>query len=162
MSSKALREHDPAELMPLFERYAEKQFDAEAKELLACFPDPEAYSFQLILLPIKVAMRICPSTGIVPENVMATDCPIHGGKDPNFSVEPATGRWFCHSVCGRGGDIIDLEMALISPGTAISPRRGATCTRRCRPSGTPSSGPPNAQSGGAKPAPPAADRAHGG
>jgi CHC2 zinc finger len=39
-------------------------------------------------------------------------CPKHGGKDPNFSVEPATGRWYCHSVCGRGGDIIDLEMAL--------------------------------------------------
>jgi hypothetical protein len=39
-------------------------------------------------------------------------CPKHGGKDPNFSVDPATGRWFCHSVCGRGGDIIDLEMAL--------------------------------------------------
>src|SRR5205823_2783780 len=73
MSSKALREHDPAELMPFFERYAEKQFDAEAKELLASFPDPEAYSFQSILLPIKVAMRICPRTGIVPENVMATD-----------------------------------------------------------------------------------------
>jgi len=39
-------------------------------------------------------------------------CPKHGGKDPNFSVDPATGRWFCHSVCGHGGDIIDLEMAL--------------------------------------------------
>jgi len=74
MSSKALREHDPAELMPLFERYAEKRFDAEAKELLACFPDPEAYSLKLILLPMKVAMRICPSTGVIlPENVMATD-----------------------------------------------------------------------------------------
>ena len=74
MSSKALREHDPAELMPLFERYAEKQFDAEAKELLACFPDPEAYSFKLILLPMNVAMRICPSTGIIlPENVAATE-----------------------------------------------------------------------------------------
>jgi len=35
MSSKALREHDPAELMPFFERYAEKQFDAKAKELPA-------------------------------------------------------------------------------------------------------------------------------
>ena len=74
MSSKALREHDPAELMPFFERYAEKQFDAEAKELLACFPDPEAYSFRLILLPMKVAMRICPNVGIIlPENVSATD-----------------------------------------------------------------------------------------
>lgn len=39
-------------------------------------------------------------------------CGVHGGKDPNFSVEPATGRWYCHSVCGCGGDIIDLEMAL--------------------------------------------------
>ena len=60
--------------MPFFERYAEKQFDAEAKELLACFPDPEAYSFRLILLPMKVAMRICPNVGIIlPENVSATD-----------------------------------------------------------------------------------------
>lgn len=74
MSSKALREQDPAELMPLFERYAEKQFDAEAKELLACFPDPEAYSLKLILLPMKVAIRICPSSGIIlPEDVGATE-----------------------------------------------------------------------------------------
>ncbi len=74
MSSKALREHDPAELMPLFERYAEKQFDAEAKELLACFPDPETYSFKLILLPMNVATRICPTSGIIlPEDVGATD-----------------------------------------------------------------------------------------
>ena len=74
MSSKALREHDPAELMPLFERYAEKQFYAEAKELLACFPDPETYSLNLILLPTKVATRICPTSGIIlPQNVGATD-----------------------------------------------------------------------------------------
>jgi hypothetical protein len=39
-------------------------------------------------------------------------CKIHGGKNDNFSVESATGRWFCHSSCGRGGDIIDLEIAL--------------------------------------------------
>ena len=39
-------------------------------------------------------------------------CPRHRGKDPNFKVEAATGRWYCHSVCGCGGDIIDLEMAL--------------------------------------------------
>jgi hypothetical protein len=68
MSSKALREHDPTELMPLFERYAERLFDAEAKELLACFPDPEAYSFQMILLPMKVATRICPRTGTWSKN----------------------------------------------------------------------------------------------
>jgi putative DNA primase/helicase len=41
-------------------------------------------------------------------------CKIHGGENDNFSVESATGRWFCHSACGRGGDIIDLEMALTS------------------------------------------------
>src|SRR5262245_14675760 len=39
-------------------------------------------------------------------------CKIHRGKNDSFSVESATGRWFCHSTCGRGGDIIDLEMAL--------------------------------------------------
>jgi len=39
-------------------------------------------------------------------------CPIHHGTDDNFAVDPATGRWFCHSTCGRGGDILDLEAAL--------------------------------------------------
>jgi hypothetical protein len=73
MSTKALREHDPLELMPLFERYAEKQFDAEAKELLACFPDPEAYSHQLIMLPMKVVLGICPTSGILAEDVLATE-----------------------------------------------------------------------------------------
>ncbi len=27
-------------------------------------------------------------------------------------MEPDTGRWFCHSTCGRGGDILELEAAL--------------------------------------------------
>lgn len=39
-------------------------------------------------------------------------CPIHGGKDDNFAVEAATGQWYCHSQCGRGGSLIDLEMEL--------------------------------------------------
>ena len=39
-------------------------------------------------------------------------CPIHGGKNDNFAVQSATGRWFCHSTCGRGGDILTLEEAL--------------------------------------------------
>ena len=72
MSSKALREHDPTELMPLFERYAEKQFDAEAKEWLACLPDPDAYSLHLILLPMTIATRISPGAGVLPEDVSAT------------------------------------------------------------------------------------------
>jgi putative DNA primase/helicase len=40
--------------------------------------------------------------------------PIHNGKDPNFSVNAETGLWMCHSQCGRGGSIYDLEMALSS------------------------------------------------
>ena len=40
-------------------------------------------------------------------------CPIHPGKNDNFVVEPVTGRWYCHSACGRGGDILELEEALI-------------------------------------------------
>jgi hypothetical protein len=40
-------------------------------------------------------------------------CPIHHGKKDNFAVEAATGRWYCHSACGRGGDILELELALI-------------------------------------------------
>jgi hypothetical protein len=39
-------------------------------------------------------------------------CPIHGGKDLNFSVDANTGRWFCHSTCQRGGDIPELEQAI--------------------------------------------------
>jgi DNA primase len=39
-------------------------------------------------------------------------CPIHGGKDDNFAVESATGCWYCHSACQRGGDIISLEREL--------------------------------------------------
>lgn len=39
-------------------------------------------------------------------------CPIHQGTNPNFAVDPATGRWFCHSKCGAGGSILELEGAL--------------------------------------------------
>ena len=39
-------------------------------------------------------------------------CPVHGGKDLNFAVESSTGQAFCHSVCGRGFDILSLEMEL--------------------------------------------------
>jgi hypothetical protein len=39
-------------------------------------------------------------------------CPIHHGKNDSFAVEPDTGRWFCHSTCGRGGDLLELEAAL--------------------------------------------------
>src|SRR5688572_12209333 len=39
-------------------------------------------------------------------------CPIHSGKDDNFAVNTETGQWRCHSKCGRGGDILSLEMEL--------------------------------------------------
>lgn len=39
-------------------------------------------------------------------------CPVHHGKRDSFAVQPDTGRWFCHSTCGRGGDIIELETAI--------------------------------------------------
>lgn len=39
-------------------------------------------------------------------------CPIHDGKDPNFTVDSETGQAHCHSRCGRGFDILSLEMAI--------------------------------------------------
>jgi len=39
-------------------------------------------------------------------------CPIHAGTNDNFAVNADTGMWYCHSQCGRGGSMIDLEMAL--------------------------------------------------
>jgi hypothetical protein len=38
-------------------------------------------------------------------------CPIHGGKSENFAIAN-NGAWFCHSKCGRGGDIFELEKSL--------------------------------------------------
>ena len=39
-------------------------------------------------------------------------CPVHGGTNPNFSVNSETGMATCHSKCGKGWDIIGLEMEL--------------------------------------------------
>jgi DNA primase len=39
-------------------------------------------------------------------------CPLHGGRDANFSVSERAGLWNCFSVCGRGGSVIDLVSAL--------------------------------------------------
>lgn len=39
-------------------------------------------------------------------------CPIHKGRDANFSVSEREGLWNCFSVCGRGGSVIDLVAAL--------------------------------------------------
>ena len=37
-------------------------------------------------------------------------CPIHNGTGDNFTVNAETGMWYCHSQCGRGGSMFDLEM----------------------------------------------------
>ena len=39
-------------------------------------------------------------------------CPIHKGTRDSFAVNTETGEWFCHSQCGRGGSLADLEMEL--------------------------------------------------
>jgi hypothetical protein len=36
-------------------------------------------------------------------------CPLHHGRKLSFAIDPETGRWFCHSECLRGGDILELE-----------------------------------------------------
>jgi DnaB-like helicase C terminal domain/CHC2 zinc finger/Toprim-like len=43
-------------------------------------------------------------------------CPVHNGKDLNFSVNIETGFAHCHSQCGRGWDVISLEMELTGVG----------------------------------------------
>ncbi len=39
-------------------------------------------------------------------------CPLHGGENDSFAIDPETGSWFCHSKCARGGSLIDFEMEL--------------------------------------------------
>jgi uncharacterized protein (DUF927 family) len=39
-------------------------------------------------------------------------CPIHRGARDSFAVNLEKGTWFCHSNCGRGGDITAFEMAI--------------------------------------------------
>lgn len=37
---------------------------------------------------------------------------MHNGEGDNFSIDSATGMGFCHSQCGKGWDILGLEMEL--------------------------------------------------
>jgi len=39
-------------------------------------------------------------------------CLIHRGTNPSFSVDPETGAWHCHSKCGRGGSLVELQRIL--------------------------------------------------
>lgn len=44
-------------------------------------------------------------------NRFVGSCPFHDEKSPSFTVYPENQSWFCFS-CNRGGDVIDLTMAV--------------------------------------------------
>lgn len=39
-------------------------------------------------------------------------CPVHQGKRDSFAVNPTNGQAFCHSACGRGWTMVELEREL--------------------------------------------------
>lgn len=39
-------------------------------------------------------------------------CPVHNGEGDNFAVDARTGMSHCHSQCGKGWDVLGLEMEL--------------------------------------------------
>jgi hypothetical protein len=53
-----------------------------------------------------------PSLKITSQREWRGPCPVHSGKDPNFAVNAETGLAQCHSQCGRGWDIVALEMEI--------------------------------------------------
>jgi hypothetical protein len=63
----ALKQHDPSELVSLFERYAECQFDSYAEELLPDFSDVDLYLWRLAADVIdRISNEICPGAGFMP------------------------------------------------------------------------------------------------
>src|SRR5690242_5694847 len=60
---------------------------------------------------VYYAVRV-PELEITTHREWRGPCPVHNGKDSNFSVNSATGLAQCHSQCGRGWDPISLEMEL--------------------------------------------------
>lgn len=50
-------------------------------------------------------------------------CPLHDGKHDSFAVNPDTGQAYCHSKCGRGWDLLGLEMALTSSDGKVALRQ---------------------------------------
>jgi len=74
-----------------------------------------AVGCDMTLTPVEVrryyAVRL-PDCRLITSREWRCPCPVHQGDDDNFSIEAATGRWYCHSQCGRGGDVYQLEMAL--------------------------------------------------
>jgi hypothetical protein len=68
----------------------------------------------IVLSPVEVAIYYAARVPDLRQRGMRWRgrCPIHRGKNDNFSVDSQTGLWHCWSSCGRGGDIIALEIEL--------------------------------------------------
>jgi DNA primase len=58
--------------------------------------------------------------------------PVHSGKDPNFAVNAETGLARCHSQCGRGWDVVTLEMEIVGLDFALAKERVFDLVRRPR------------------------------
>lgn len=43
---------------------------------------------------------------------LRSPCPVHGGRDPNFSVNIETGQWTCFSTCGSGNFVKLVSLVL--------------------------------------------------
>lgn len=62
-----LKAHDPSELIPAFERYAERQYDGYAEELLPHFSDVERYAWHLATdVTDRISNEIRPEAGFMP------------------------------------------------------------------------------------------------
>jgi hypothetical protein len=72
VSMAALKQHDPAELIPFFERYAETQFDSYAEEFLPHFSDVDMYAWHLATDIIdRISNEIRPEAGFMPRNLLS-------------------------------------------------------------------------------------------
>ncbi|MGP8242905.1 MAG: hypothetical protein ACLQVN_00125 [Bryobacteraceae bacterium] len=72
VSMAALKQHDPAELIPVFERYAERQFDSYAEELLPHLSDVDKYAWHLATDVIdRISNEIRPAAGFMPRDVLS-------------------------------------------------------------------------------------------
>jgi hypothetical protein len=68
-----MHRHEPDELVPLFMRYAESQYDGYAEELLPSAHDVDEYSAFLSLVTVAISTEILPSEPIHPPRLTDTN-----------------------------------------------------------------------------------------
>ena len=74
VSKASLREHDPSELIPFFEKYAERQYDSYAEELLPHSSDLDRYGLYLSMNVMDaISYEIRPERYFMPKNVCSGD-----------------------------------------------------------------------------------------